>query len=260
MSITKKITFAVILLFASIFAGCVSVQGLYVDPSFTYQSVLANNVGVGGVVSATRIIPSSQQTALSNLIQNALIKHFPGLPVMPAGDAVRAIGVVRYKAMIEYYRRHGVVPNQYLDALYKHIIYMRYIVFARVEQDSISHSREQDDNPNTVNNNAVSTINFLTTLTLRVHMDVYDVKARRIVWRGSVRDSTSRSNRYEVPSMITGRHEGFKRAVAQSVLGMAGTALVDSHHSYPTAPSFYNFMQRIFNDMVGKFPKKIAES
>ena len=176
---------------------------------------------------------------------------------MPSGDAVRALGAARYQTMMEYYRRHGVVPDQYLDALYKHIIYMRYIVFARVEQDSISHSREQDENNATVNNGSVSTIRFMTTLTLRVHIDVYDVKGRRIVWRGSVSESTSRSNNYDVPSVATGRHEGFKRAVADSVLGMAGTALVDSHHSYPTAPSFYNFMQRIFNNMVSKFPEKM---
>ena len=242
-------------MFVGIFAGCVSVQGLYVDPSFTYQSVLENNIGVAGVVSATRKIKPSQQTALSNLLQNAIIKHFPGLPVMPSGDVVRALGSNRYRVMMEYYRLHGVVPDQYLSVLYTHIIYMRYVTFARIEQDHISHHREQYEDTSTAGNGSTSSIDFTTTLSLRVHVDVYDVITHRIVWRGSLSDSTSQSNRYEVPSMVTSSHESLKRAVAQSIIGMAGSAIVDSHHAYPTAPSFYNFVQRIFNSMVGNFPK-----
>ncbi len=254
----KNVFFSVVLFFMLTAAGCVSVQGLYVDPSFTYQSVLANNIGVAGVVSATRRIRPSRQTALSNLMQNALIKHFPGLPIMPAGDVVRALGVTQYKAMMEYYRLHGVVPGQYLSALYKHVIYMRYVAFVRVEQDSISHDRQQYEDNTTPRRASTSTIAFTTKLTVRVQIDVYDVITHRIVWRGSLNESTSRSNRYEVPSMVTGRREGLNRAIAQSVIGMAGTAIVDSNHSYPTAPSFYNFMQRIFNSMIGRFPKKIS--
>lgn len=256
----KKITFVVALFCVMFFAGCVSVQGLYVDPSFTYQSVIANNIGVGGVVSTSKNISSSQQAALSNFLQNALVRHFPGLPVMPSGDVVRALGASQYQAMISYYRSHGVVPDKYLDALYKHIIYMRYIAFARIEQDNISHDRHQSQDVSTPRTTGVSTISYTTTLSVGLHIDVYDVKARRIVWRGSVTENRTRSNNYDVPGVSTDAHESAAKAIAQGVLSVAGTALVDSQHSYPSAPSFNNLVQQIFYDMVSKFPKKVSNN
>lgn len=244
----------IIMLIFLFFAGCATIQGLYVDPSFTFVSIASNNIGVGGVVSSSRNLKPSQQTAASNLLQSAIIQRYPGLSIMPAGDTVRALGVARYRAMMQYYQQNGVVPNQYLSALSQHISHMRYIAFARIEQDQISHDRGEYENNDDIYGSGTANIVYSTRLTLRVQLDVYDLSTQTIVWRGSLSESDSRDNNYTVPSMSINAYDSTGRIIAKETMGIAGSAIVARNHAYPSPPSFSNLLQSMFIQLVKKFP------
>jgi len=230
--------------------ACVSVQGLYRDPSFTYASVQQHNIGVVGVVSVPRKLSHREQTACAGLLHAALVEKYPGMDIMPAGDAVRAIGVSSYRKMMRYYRENGVVQSRYLAALQRHVTHMRYLVFARILEDRVTHSRQTYEQPHNTDE-----IDFRTTLSLTVHLDVYDVALRRIVWSGSVANSTSHANSYKVASMRSYRHESLNREIVQDVASVVSRQAVEHQHEYPSVPSFKGFMQTVFAELLTRFPK-----
>lgn len=231
--------------------ACVSVQGLYQDPSFTYASIKQNNIGVAGVVSVPRKLKAREQNACANVLHTALVEKYPGLVIMPAGDAVRAMGDSSYRQMMRYYRDNGVVPSDYLNILRRHVSHMRYLVFARILEDRVEHSRQTTDQQDGTNK-----IEYQTTLSLTIHLDVYDVQTKNIVWSGSVTDSTYNANSYTAASTDTYKHESIGHEIVQDVASMLTTQTVEQHHEYPSAPSVKQFLQTIFSELLTRFPKQ----
>lgn len=251
----KKIFYGPIFFVLLCFVGCASVEGLYVDPSFNFGSLARGNIGVGGVVSVVNRTSRSQLTALGSLISGRLLDQYPGLTVMPVGDTVRALGASRYWQMMGYYQENGVVPDQYLSALRRHVSHIRYLVFARIVDNRIGHQRTQDVDDPAINTG--TTIHYSTVRTLRIHMDVYDLDQHRVVWGGSYGSSRSTANSYTIPGLPVGRHHRARREMESNLLAMAGTALVDANHQYPSPPSLTSFASDVFRMLIKKFPMPV---
>lgn len=242
--------FFVIIACLGLFA-CVSIEGLYVDPSFTEMAIRQNNIGVAGVVSTVRRLSSREQNNCASYLYAALNEKYPGLTIMPAGDAVRALGSSRYQLMMRYYQENGVVPTEDLSALQQHISRMRYVAYARIQEDQVSHSRDQEHE-----SRGTDAIVFNTTLTLSIHLDVYDLQQKRVVWSGSVSNLWTQQNRYSVSSNRVYSHESLDREVVRDLANVVETQTVNQQHEYPSPPSFSAGVKGIFSELLTRFPSE----
>ncbi|MBU0455910.1 MAG: hypothetical protein ABIH77_02405 [Pseudomonadota bacterium] len=233
-------------------SACVSVEGLYVDPSFTYASIMENNIGVGGVVSVPRDLTAARQSAYANQVRAAIMQKYPGINVMPSGDLTRALSAPDYRRMMRYYRDYGVVQDEYLKTAHRHIKRMRYVAFARIVEDQISHNRTQEDpGPHTR-----GSVTMTTTLTMKVNMVVYDLNNDRMVWSGAVTESNENNNHYDMNAVYVGRHHRHD-VDKQIVASLANTALQEMQerqYHYPSAPAANDLLNGIFSGLLTKFP------
>jgi hypothetical protein len=247
-----------------ILAGCATVEGLYQDPSFTYGSVRAGNIGVGGVASTSKALSPGEQSAYSNLIRNSLFQHFPGMNIMPQGDAVSALGAPRYQSMMRFYADNGVIQDQYLTAFKNHITHMRYLVFARIisyqtsrrhdEVKDFDHSSYRHDHDRDFDRPTSESLNYYSTLEMRVEMSVYDLNLQRVVWSGNLDDSRENRNTYTLPEIYHRHHESFDRSLLTNLANMMLQNEMRGTYQYPPTPSSSALLQDLFRGLIGKFP------
>lgn len=256
---------SILICFLGIFClltGCATVEGLYQDPSFTYGAVRAGNIGVGGVASTSRALSSGEQSAYGNLVRNSLVQHFPGMNIMPQGDAVSALGAPRYQTMMRYYADNGVIQDQYLTAFKDHITNMRYLVFARIVsyQTSRRHDEVKDfDYPShhhagNFNHHTSESLNYYSTLEMRVEMSVYDLKQQRVVWSGNLDDSQENKNSYTLPEIYHHRHESRDRDLFTNLANVLLQNEMRGTYKYPSTPSSNSLLQNILRGLIAKFP------
>lgn len=246
---SKIIPLIIISIFCLI-AGCVSVQGLYHAPSFTYQSIYNDNIGVGGVALVTRPLSTAAKTAYADYLQSALISKYPGLNIMPAGDAITALSPRVYRHMMRAFRISGTIRPEYLQLLQKHIHHMRYLVFARILSAHVDH--DTDIEPDPVYKHQENTT-YSTKLTLLVKLIVYDLTTKRIVWSGTITDSNSNTNNYA--SRAARRWKNWKRAATDIVFD----AITYTHKTYPPPPATAPILRDIFRYFMPKFPQRVAK-
>lgn len=258
-TIPKRILLASLLSFFALLVACATVDGLYVDPSFTFASMARNNLGVAGVSSVVQTLSVRQSSSVANILLNQLNDKYPQMGVMPMGDTVRALGAGRYRQMMRYYEDNDVVQDVYLQALRRHISGMRYLVFARIDEDNIQQHREQDDDfvtDGTDDRNQMSQIQYQTIRTVRISLEVYDLQLNRVVWRGSTEQKRSTHNDYDIPATQSGLST---RAIVSNLVSAAGQAMVEKQHEYPSPPSLSQMAGLCFETLLRKFPMPVQQ-
>jgi len=238
----------IILLFFMLLTACATtLTDVYRSPNFTYQSIINDNIGVGGVTSTVRPLSRGQKNAYGNLLWNSIIGHYPGMRVMPPGDMVRALGPRRYQRMMHYYRQYSVMPDDIFPVLKQHILRLNYLVFARITQNSISHNRYQSHNDFQNDDN----VEFRTARTLRVGLKIYNISTRQLAWSGSIKTSSGNHNSYSALHVGDDKTEN----VALTALNLLGQLMLDQDHSYPPPPPTADLLRDVFKRFAKALPK-----
>ncbi|MBN1684565.1 MAG: hypothetical protein JW855_03925, partial [Gammaproteobacteria bacterium] len=236
----KNLKINLISTFCLLVAACAPpVTGFYHDPSFSYGAIYRENIGVGGVASSVHPLNNAQRNLYSNLLRNKLMARYPSLDVMPMGDTVRALGNSTYRIMMRDYRQTGVVDTRYLNLLKQQVHRLRYVVFARITEQNITHdlSTSKDNNDYYDHHHhhdydhhddydhhrhggghvVTETTTLNTHLTARAEIVVYDLQTGRYVWTGNTEVTKTNSYSSNDPIYQPGRHASAGDVIAGAV-------------------------------------------
>jgi hypothetical protein len=219
--------------------GCgTKVIGLRTDPSFTYDSLYAGGIVVGGVTS---LLDEGETAATrrhrASLLRVSILEKRPDIDVQPAEAISQAVGQESYAAVLDDYRLGGELDQARLAQLSEVLADLRYVIFARIEDDAI-------DSGITVQRDTArgeDTRIFRTSRTVTTGFQVYDLTAGNPVWSGYIKEGKKEENRY----------------VEYSNLGQAlVAALLGNEPEYPMTPEFDEVLRKIFEGFAEHLPDR----
>jgi hypothetical protein len=229
-------------------------NGLYQDPSFTYESMSQQGIAIGGVSTpedkANNTTVVSLRAELSELFREAIINQRPGIILMPAGDIAQALGP-KYEPMMAYYSYRDVAADEYLKLIQSNTQHIRYVVFANIPTNSVGQSRSDDD----------SGVYYQSYRNMTVSVKIYDLATSQIVWSGSLSESASTQNTYRTSPIVnsTNTNDGSQPSMTAILISeaMAGVekTQIDKHATYPNPPGTQPLATQIFNDIARNLPK-----
>lgn len=192
---------AFIFLVVSVSGCATTIRGLKHDPSFTFDSVKASGLHVGGVVSAATELSPSEVTTFSSVLRSGFLDERKDIYVHDPASFTSAIGIERRAALLTEYRNSGLVTARWLAEIGSKIPDARYAVFARIEEDTVTKERRKEDVYHEKDKDKKKLIGqkIKTEATRRmvVSLAIYDITAQAFVWGGSVEKSRSDSRQYE---------------------------------------------------------------
>ena len=223
--------------------GCstkVKVIGLRTDPSFTYDSLSAGGIVVGGVTfcrdeleTAERLLGIGSEFKFrvhsASLLRASILEKRPDIDVQPAMTITQAVGPESYTALLDDYELAGELEQARLAQLSEALTDLRYVIFARIEADVI-------DRDTTVQGD---TTTYRITRTVTTFFQVYDLTARIPVWRGHVKASKYKENEYD-------QSGGFFSDLLESLF----------FGRYPSPPEFNEVLRKTFEGFAKQLPKR----
>ena len=176
--------------------GCgPSVQGLVHDPSFVYPALAQGGITAGGVVSLQETLSSEQQALYGSFMRDGFVDQRQDLTIAPMDSVVEALGLARYKSMLEGFTLMGSLAPETLGRLADSYNRTRYIAFARVEGDRLSQDRRRNESTNSLGL-PEEVVTSVSTRTTTMTLKVYDLQQEREVWSGSITFSGHNSLEY----------------------------------------------------------------
>lgn len=226
-------------LVAIILSACApKISGLRVDPSFTYPSILDGNMVVVGVTSIVHGLSDPQQNIYANMLRTALIEERERFNVLPPGSVIGLFGQAAHKQLMEEYKITGVVSGERLKELKAKIQSVKYVVFARIENDTTANTRIEDDENEKIITRA--------TRSISARLDIYDISSEISAWSGSLRLTRSNENEYEKPS-----------GLAQLVQAVAGEPQSDAERfPFPDPPTTEQVLEVVFRGFAVNMPEE----
>ncbi len=225
------------LLFCAVFVvagGCTTkVIGLKTDPSFTYDSLSAGGIVVGGVTFCR--VCEEVETAerfrghSASLLRGSILKKRPDIDVQPAMTITQAVGPESYTALLDDYELAGELEQARLAQLSEALADLRYVIFARIEADVI-------DRDTTVQGD---TTTYRITRTVTTGFQVYDLTARIPVWSGTITESKKEEN---------------EDVQDGNFFGDLLVALL--FNKYPSTPEFNKLLRKTFEGFAKQLPKR----
>ena len=222
------------LLFCAVFVvagGCgTKVIGLRTDPSFTYDSLSAGGIVVGGVTFRRDEVETAASRGFSaSLLRASILEKRPDIDVQPAMTITQAVGPESYTALLDDYELAGELEQARLAQLSEALADLRYVIFARIEADVI-------DRDTTVQGD---TTTYRITRTVTTGFQVYDLTARIPVWSGTITESKKEEN---------------EDVQDGNFFGDLLVALL--FNKYPSTPEFNKLLRKTFEGFAKQLPKR----
>jgi len=238
--------------FAIAVSSCGSkVQGLQHDPSFTYHKMELERTAIGGVAYP---FPASQGGYMSreeatNLLTLQITRYREDLNVHPVGEPIHLLGEQAYTDMMYAYERGGLITPDDLEMM-RNILYpdLRYLVFARIEQDLIHRGRREKVEGKDEDQRDV--LELTTTRSVTVAFNVYDILESRSVWRGHLSKNAKNKNRY----VYDRNNPDEEQDLLEIIVGVIfeGSMRQPTH---PEAPNMTTALTNIFRRFAENLPK-----
>lgn len=240
-------------------SGCgPSIKGLRHDPSFTYESLTAGGIGIGGVTSllATGEDPAAVASRLESSLRAALLDR--GLNVVPAGFYYDALGGERYDVLLADYRRSGVQNEAALAEWAAVPDAPRYLVLSRVETDEID--QKSNESEEVVNGAKHQMLKLSTERTVHASFAVYDVTMSKPVWTALLADDETNSSSFDEGPVAPDDDKDKKKKDDKGFLGKVGDVLLggleDSVREYPPPPELTSVIGTVFKGFAKSLPEE----
>ncbi|MEW5735161.1 MAG: hypothetical protein AB1921_09920 [Thermodesulfobacteriota bacterium] len=232
------------------------VQGLVQDPDFTAGAIMDNGLAVGAVTGPTGPLPQGDASLYGRVLIDRITKERKLFRVKPLEQVMTAMGPEAYGKMVAQYAQNGIVSQEFLQDL-KSVQGARYLIFARIDADTVDHSNstssnevvvKRDQNGNPVKTQTEVTNRYTTTRSASVGFDIYDTSTGRSVWSGSLQDTASTGTDYKDISDPgkNGWDTLAKDVVRNVVLGP---------REYPSPPPLQQVLEGIFKGFAKGLPK-----
>ncbi len=216
--------------------GCsTKVIGLRTDPSFTYDSLSAGGIVVGGVTFWVEVETAESRGQSASLLRASILKKRPDIDVQPAITITRAVGPESYTALLDDYELAGELEQARLAQLSEALDDLRYVIFARIEADVIKRDIEFATDPATDKEKRI----YKTTRIVTTGFQVYDLATGTPVWSVHVEASKSTELTY------TKGGNFFVDLLVSSLL-----------EDYPSPPEFNEVLRKTFEGFPKHLPKR----
>ena len=243
------------ILMLALTSGCATtIRGLKHDPSFTFDSVKASGLYVGGVVSATAELAPGEITTFSSILRSGFLDERKDIYVHDPAAFTSAVGIERRAAMLSEYKNAGVVSTRWLDEIRSKIPAARYVIFARIEDDAVTRERRKEDVYNEKEKDKDKRkligqkIKTEATRRMSVSLSIYDITAGAFVWGGSVEKSRSDSRQYET------RLDDNTAILLNTINRVLNEE--DKIYPYPPYPAQRDVLSSIFMGFAENLPKQ----
>jgi len=223
------------LLFCAVFVlagGCgTKVIGLRTDPSFTYDSLSAGGIVVGGVTffRVNEVVTAESRGHSASLLRASILKKRPDIDVQPAIAITRAVGPESYTSLLDDYELAGEMEQVRLAQLSEALADLRYVIFARIEADVIDRGTTFEGDTTT----------YWITRTVTTGFQVYDLTARIPVWSGTITESKKEEN---------------EDVQDGNFFGDLLVALLFNKN--PSTPEFNKLLRKTFEGFAKQLPKR----
>lgn len=233
-------------------ACATKVVGLQHDPSFTYGAIVSSKTAVGGVISAVDIFSESKITSASTILRDQFVDRRNEFAIERSGVIVNAMGKKKYLQMLDEYKNTGTLSAQWMNAVRSVAGDVRYVIFARIEEDVINPQRtKQDTYTKDKDGKKYKTGELITSKISRnttVSLNIYDLDQSSAVWGGSVSKTQSKQRTYNVSLSSS----------LDKVVVVLGSVLSteDKRFPYPPTPSQNDILKAVFRGFADNLPKK----
>jgi hypothetical protein len=246
------------------------VTQLKADPSFNYGNLTTGRIGIGGVTSLveTYEVPTIMREELSRLLQLCIMDKREDLEVQPAGTISLAMGEVRYHDILDRYSKAKELRPKVLseiDSLTQDAV--RYLVFARIEEDVIERDRSGEHEEN------YTEVTCTTTRSVMVSFKIYDLQKRSCAWSGLVSGDISNENIFLIEKEGVEEEYIEEKEEEEEGLSLWGCCIAgfivfldilssgeedDSEEplEYPEPPALQNVLKKVFWGFAETLPRE----
>jgi len=257
-----KVPYILSTLLVLLLTACAAqVEGLRKDDSFTYLAAKEGGLAIGGVTSTLEPLPATERSRYAGVLLRATREERETFRVHPAGEVVAALGERRVDAMLDFYRRHGVLAAEDLARLTPQRLGARYLVLARIERDDVRQEKnessmdvvEYDDKGNARPTKRVEvTVIHDTIRTVSASFQIYDLASDRSVWSGVITQHATRSNQ---TSQQFGKDERWSQEL---LVELVRQLLLDGkgEDPYPKPAAFIDVLGQVFTGFAENLPER----
>jgi len=236
--------FVLCLVSAFTFASCATKAiGVRQDASFKKDSIIAGKMAVGGITSAKEM-SDGEMKSYANILMDQLNDQRKDYSVAPAATVADKIGTDAHKSMLTEYAEKGVLGGENIKKL-KGADGIRYIVFARVDVDTVDKSMKNNSKKGKDGKVVSPSITATVSRKISVSYNIYDTGRGISAWSGSMETKKSESRQHSADS-------GLSTAINVAKSVSSGSDKV----TYPDTPSLKSLLAKNFKGFAKQMPKK----
>jgi len=226
------------------------------DPSFTYENVESGGIGVAGVTSDWFDLPGTSATTdwIGPWLWARIAEERPDLTLVSSQQIADSMGREEYLDLLDSHSRLAELDSTALAKLSTSLSYPRYVVFARIELDTVEIDGRYTEERRTDNDRdcVYTNLELTTERTIEVRFQVYDVELRELVWAGVSRHKkTSQPRTHHVDGSCE------SDGLVLSVIEVLFSLLADSDSpgkEPPDPPKWSGMLKASFKAFARKLP------
>jgi hypothetical protein len=241
------------LFFLNLTACTPRLNGLFQDPSFTYDSMSQEGFAIGGVAIPTPTTHTgtdpaivAQESHYAELLREGVLNARPGILIMPAGEVAQTLGE-KYDTMITYYAYRDVTADEYLKLIKAKTTHIRYVMFASIPVNATSQAMFDNGD----------SMSYASYRTVTASAKIYDLVTNQIVWSGSLTQTAQNTSTYVTTEIQNPQNS--TEAIASSVITGLEKNQIQKNATYPTPPDTLPVISGIFNAMGENLPKPVKK-
>lgn len=243
-----------------ILSGCTTqISGLKVDPSFTYPAAISGHIAIVGVVSSVAPLAAADAATYSNQLKTQLSEKRPDFILISYGEVINQLGPEDHTKLLKELQTMGTPSNSSMDMLRKKTSGYRYIVFSRIESDSIQKTLLQGTGADGKPNN---TVRPETSHQVTGSLQVVDITDGKIVWSATaetlLRNVSLFPYAIETPPAKTpsfNLKKAAKETLVEAVIGNPADK-IETEYTYPAEPSLMKALEDLFGGFSKNMPNK----
>ncbi len=232
--------------------GCATkIAGLKASPTFTHSAIESGKFAVGGVVSAHSTLDEGRRSSLAGLLRTAILEERKDYNVIPAGTLMNRLGS-QYAVLASEIQSAGELSEKSLQNLKNKASGIRYVAFARIENDDVSNDRNETASTDRDGKLIPGSEKVVTRAerTVSVSLHIYDLKSSEVAWGGTVTKSLSATQQFEKEKEL-----GLV-SVIKAIKGDGANQSIDQKYPFPTAPDSQKVLARVFAGFAENLPEK----
>lgn len=241
----------------SLFLCCsctATLENLVRHSSFTPEALEDGKIAVGGVVNRVQRLNSAgsaeefltdEENRLALELASTIQNECEGVRDLPSIHVHRTVPADLYDRSMTNYINTKTIDKELLAAIKQKAPDVRYLVFAILDGDTISHSEREEESYTKEDEEEYTTYYHImeTHRAVSMEMSVYDLKSFLGVWYGRHTRSDKTENRYSRKE-----YESFWKDILYGLL--------NPKMEYPDPPELNGITANLFVDFAGNLPKK----